>query len=218
VLTVWAGRRRPPVRHVLCLGAHCDDIEIGCGGTMLKLLEGAHPPAVTWVVLTSNARRRAEAVAGARAFLRGVKRKEIVVKEFQDGFLPYAGDSVKTFFEELKRTVSPDLVFTHFRQDLHQDHRLISELTWNTFRDHLILEYEVPKFDGDFGAPNLFVHLDERLCRQKLRTILGTYASQRGRRWFTEEVFRSVLRLRGMESNAPGGYAEAFYCRKLVLI
>jgi LmbE family N-acetylglucosaminyl deacetylase len=218
MLTVWPGRGIPPVRHVLCLGAHCDDIEIGCGGTILKLLERDPPPAVTWVVLTSNAERRAEAVAGARAFLRRVKRKEVVIKDFRDGFLPYAGEAVKTFFEDLKRTVSPDLVFTHLRQDLHQDHRLISDLTWNTFRDHLILEYEVPKFDGDFGTPNLFVHLDERLCRRKIQIILAAFRSQRGRRWFTEEVFRSVLRLRGMESNAPGGYAEAFYCRKLVLL
>ena len=150
--------------------------------------------------------------------LRGAKRKNIVIQDFEDGFLPYDGGAVKRFFEELKGTVAPDLIFTHHRQDLHQDHRLISDLTWHTFRDHLILEYEVPKFDGDFGAPNVFVHLDERVCRRKIRILLDTFVGERRRRWFTEEVFRAVLRLRGVESNAPDGYAEAFYCRKLVLI
>jgi LmbE family N-acetylglucosaminyl deacetylase len=216
MMTLWGDRVAP--RHVLCLGAHCDDIEIGCGGTLLKILRRRGAPAVTWVVFASDARRRGEALASARTILRGVKKKTIVIKDFPDGFLPYAGGDVKMFFEELKRTVSPDLIFTHYREDLHQDHRLISDLTWNTFRDHWILEYEVPKFDGDFGAPNLFVHLDEDLCRRKVRHLLKAFGSQRGRRWFTEDLFRSVLRLRGMESNAPDSYAEAFYCRKLVLV
>ena len=205
------------VRHVLCLGAHCDDIEVGCGGTILKLLQHGRAPAVTWIVFTSDARRRAEALASARAILRDVVRKEIVIKDFRDGFLPYAGEAVKSSFEEIKRRMSPDLVFTHHREDRHQDHRLISELTWNTFRDNVILEYEIPKFDGDFGSPNLFVHLDDEICRRKVRNLLDKFESQRGKRWFTEDLFRSVLRLRGMESNAPDDYAEAFYCRKLVL-
>jgi LmbE family N-acetylglucosaminyl deacetylase len=206
-----------PVRSVLCLGAHCDDIEVGCGGTILELIRHEPALAVTWVVLTSDARRRAEGLAGAQAILGDIERKEIVIKDFRDGFLPYAGEAVKGFFEELKGRIAPDVIFTHHRDDRHQDHRLVSELTWNTFRDHWILEYEIPKFDGDFGTPNVFVHLDEAVCRRKARTILDTFASQRGKRWFDEEVLRAVLRLRGLESNAPHEYAEAFYCRKLVL-
>jgi LmbE family N-acetylglucosaminyl deacetylase len=206
-----------PLRHVLCLGAHCDDIEVGCGGTILELLRRRPAPAVTWIVLTSDARRRAEALASARRMLRGVARKEIVISDFRDGFLPWGGDAVKRFFEEMKPRIAPDVIFTHHRDDRHQDHRLVSELTWNTFRDHWILEYEIPKFDGDFGAPNVFVHLDAAVSRRKVRAILRGFPSQRGKRWFDEEVLRAVLRLRGLESNAPDGYAEAFYCRKLVV-
>jgi LmbE family N-acetylglucosaminyl deacetylase len=217
MIALGPGTIAPSVRHVLCLGAHCDDIEVGCGGTILDLLRRRPAPAVTWIVFTSDARRRAEALASARKILRDVEKKEIVIKSFRDGFLPYTGDAVKRFFEDIKRRVTPDLIFTHHREDRHQDHRLISELTWNTFRDHWILEYEIPKFDGDFGSPNVFVHLDDATCRRKVRTILDTFTSQRGKRWFAEDVFRSVLRLRGLESNAPDAYAEAFYCRKLVL-
>jgi LmbE family N-acetylglucosaminyl deacetylase len=215
VIAIGAGGIAP--RHVLCLGAHCDDIEVGCGGTMLELVRREPPPAVTWVVLTSDARRRKEALASARAILRDVGTKNVVIRDFRDGFLPHAGAAVKDFFEELKRTVSPDVVFTHYGDDRHQDHRVVSELTWNTFRDQLILEYEIPKFDGDFGSPNVFVHLNPRTCRLKVRNVLDTFASQRGKRWFDADVLKSVLRLRGLESNAPDGYAEGFYCRKLVL-
>jgi LmbE family N-acetylglucosaminyl deacetylase len=201
---------------VLCLGAHCDDLEIGCGGTVLRLADGPNPPEFTWVVFSSDATREAEALRSAETFLRHAAGSRIVIKKFRDGFLPYEGALVKEAFEELKGMVSPDLVLTHYRGDLHQDHRLIAELTWNTFRDHLILEYEVPKYDGDLGAPNFFVPLDESVCRRKLGTILESFVSQRGKRWFSEELFRSLLRLRGMECNAPGTYAEAFYCRKIV--
>jgi LmbE family N-acetylglucosaminyl deacetylase len=172
---------------------------------------------VAWVVLSSDGRRTAEAQASARVLLRGVRDTKVLIQTFPDGFLPYVGGDVKTFFEQLKHSVAPDLVFTHYREDRHQDHRLVSELTWNTFRDHWILEYEVPKYDGDFGAPNVFVPLDRTLCRRKVRHLLRAFSSQRDRRWYTEELFRAVLRLRGMESNAPTGYAEAFYGRKLVL-
>jgi len=206
-----------PLRHVLCLGAHCDDLEIGCAGTVLQLTEEPNPPAFTWVVFTSDARREAEALASAEALLGRASQARIIIQKFRDGFLPYEGSVVKESFEELKSEVSPDLILTHYRHDLHQDHRLISELTWNTFRDHLILEYEVPKYDGDLGAPNLFVPLDESLARRKIDAILKGFPSQAGKRWFAEETFRSLLRLRGMECNAPGNYAEAFYCRKLVV-
>ena len=210
-------RLDPPVEQVLCLGAHCDDLEIGCGGTVLSLASTPKPPAFTWVVFTSDATREAEALRSAEMLLRGTVNARIIIKKFRNGFLPYEGALVKEAFEELKGIVSPDLILTHYRKDLHQDHRLISELTWNTFRDHLILEYEVPKYDGDLGVPNLFVPLDESLCRRKLDTILTSFTSQHGKRWFSEDLFRSLLRLRGMECNADGNYAEAFYCRKLLL-
>ena len=209
-----AGR---PLERVLCVGAHCDDIEIGCSGAVLKLIAEHPETSVTWVVLGSSEVRAQEALESAHALLAPVRKKNIVIKAFRDGFFPYVGGDIKGYFEELKREVSPDLVFTHYRHDLHQDHRLISELTWNTFRDHLILEYEIPKYDGDLGTPNVFVPLDEDVCRRKIANILGSFRSQADKRWFTEDLFRAILRIRGMESNSPSGYAEAFYGRKVIL-
>jgi LmbE family N-acetylglucosaminyl deacetylase len=207
----------PPIRHVLCLGAHCDDLEIGCGGTVLKLAESAAPPAFTWVVLTSNAVREAEALRSAETFLRNAPGSRIMINKFRDGYLPYEGGVLKEAFEELKSLPAPDLILTHHGGDLHQDHRLVSELTWNTFRDHLVLEYEIPKYDGDLGHPNVFVPLDPSLCQRKIDAILHHFPSQAPKRWFSAEVFRAVLRLRGMECNAPSDYAEAFHCRKVVV-
>jgi LmbE family N-acetylglucosaminyl deacetylase len=217
LLEVGLGSSGRRVDRILCLGAHCDDIEIGCGATMLKLAEGPAPPAVTWVVLSADAGREREARESARIVLDRVTTKEVVIKRFRDSFFPYQGGQVKEYFEELKEQVAPDLVFTHHRGDLHQDHRLVAELTWNTFRDHLILEYEVPKYDGDLGAPNVFVHVEEALARRKVEHLLTCFKSQLVKSWFAEDVFRALLRLRGMESNAPAGYAEAFYCRKLLV-
>jgi LmbE family N-acetylglucosaminyl deacetylase len=205
------------VYRILCLGSHCDDIEIGCGGTILRLLEEHQNVAVHWVVFTSTPARAQEARRSAEAFLEHAGTKDILIKEFQDGFMPYNGREVKTFFEELKARISPDLIFTHYRHDLHQDHRLINELTWNTWRDHLILEYEVPKYDGDFGKPNFFVELDESLCRRKTRFIVEHFSSQQQKHWFAEETLLAVLRLRGMECRSATRYAEAFYSRKVVL-
>jgi LmbE family N-acetylglucosaminyl deacetylase len=201
---------------VLCLGAHADDLEIGCGGTLLRLAE-TRPLSVTWVVFSADGERKGEALESANLFLALAKRRNILLKGFRDGFMPYEGADVKAHFEDLKRQVSPDLVFTHYRQDLHQDHRVISELTWNTFRDHLILEYEIPKYDGDLGSPNMFGHLEKRLCKQKVDGIVSTFRSQASKQWFSEETFLAIMRLRGIESNAPDGYAEGFYCRKIVL-
>jgi LmbE family N-acetylglucosaminyl deacetylase len=201
---------------VLCLGAHSDDIEIGCGGTLLRLLDEVPGTQVHWVVFAAEGLRAQEAGQSANLFLAGAGRKEIVLNAFQDGFFPYIGADIKRCFEELKKSVSPDLIFTHYRQDLHQDHRLISELTWNTFRDHLILEYEIAKYDGDLGVPNFFVHLEAPVCRRKVDYILQCFDSQRGKAWFSEDTFYAMLRLRGLESNAPGKCAEAFYCRKMV--
>jgi LmbE family N-acetylglucosaminyl deacetylase len=201
----------------LFLGAHSDDIELGCGGTILNLLEQGQKLEVCWVVFAASPARRLEAEKSAEMFLRGAVKKEIVVRDFKESFFPYIGSEIKACFEELKRTINPDVVFTHFRDDLHQDHRLISELTWNTFRDHLILEYEIVKYDGGIGSPNLFVHLSEEVCARKMKYLTENFQSQRAHQWFTEETFRAILRLRGVESNAPEKYAEAFYCRKVVL-
>lgn len=202
---------------ILCLGAHSDDIEIGCGGTILWLLETQKNAICHWVVFSADQQRAHEAHESAKVFLRHAKAKTIVIKNFRDGFFPYTGSELKEYFEQLKHELSPDLILTHYRNDLHQDHRLIAELTWNTFRDHLVLEYEIPKYDGDFGSPNVFIHLDESLCYRKIQYILENFQSQRQRRWFEEGTFLSILRLRGLESNAPGNYAEAFYCRKMVV-
>ena len=205
-----------PLR-LLCLGAHCDDIEIGCGGTILKLANAGRQLEVWWIVFSSDERRKQEGLKSAEAFLEHVSKRTVTIHRLRDGFLPYVGGEIKECFEQLKIEVSPDLILTHYRQDLHQDHRLVSELTWNTFRNQLILEYEIPKFDGDFGSPNLFVPLDESICRRKIDTIFDAFISQSEKQWFCPELFSSVLRLRGMESNACSGYAEAFYCRKAVL-
>jgi LmbE family N-acetylglucosaminyl deacetylase len=202
---------------ILCLGAHGDDIEIGCGGTVLKLVKAYKRSRFSWVVLSSDEARRKEVEKSADAFLAGAARKSVVVREFKDGFFPYVGGEIKEYFERLKRETDPDLILAPRREDLHQDHRLVSELTWNTFRDHLILEYEIPKYDGDLGTPNVYVHLDEATSRTKIRCLLENFKTQSSNRWFTEETFRAVLRLRGIESNAPAGYAEGFYGRKAVL-
>ena len=202
--------------NVLCLGAHCDDIEIGCGGTILKLIEKYDNIVFYWVVFSSSSQREQEAYKSAKQFLKGAEVKKIAIANFRDGFLPFIAIEVKELFEQIKQEFYPDLIFTHCRNDLHQDHRLISELTWNTFRNHLILEYEIPKYDGDLGIPNFFVHLEPSICHTKSRFILDSFPSQVEKQWFTEETFLSILRLRGIESNAPGKYAEAFYCRKVV--
>jgi LmbE family N-acetylglucosaminyl deacetylase len=201
---------------VLCLGAHSDDIEIGCGGTLLKLLCTGNQVRVYWVVLGASGHRGEEAQESARRLLAGTQEQTIVVKGFRDGFFPFIGGELKAYFEELKQTVSPDVIFTHHRHDLHQDHRLVSELTWNTFRDHFVLEYEIIKYDGDLGAPNLFVHLSGEQARTKVHTILDVFKTQCNRAWFTENAFMSIMRIRGIESNAPEEYAEGFYCRKIV--
>jgi LmbE family N-acetylglucosaminyl deacetylase len=200
---------------ILCLGSHCDDIEIGCGGTILKLIENYHHVIIYWVVFSSNEQREDEARVSASFFLKEVPINKIIIKDFRDGFLTFQGIEVKECFEQLKDEFSPDIIFTHYRDDRHQDHRLISELAWNTFRNHLILEYEIPKYDGDLGIPNFFVHLNEELCRRKIQYILDAFPSQNHKQWFTEETFRSLLRIRGIESNSPSNYAEAFYCRKM---
>ena len=201
---------------VLCLGAHSDDIEIGCGGTILRLGERYPGCEFHWVVFSAIGVREAEARRAAALFVNSSRLVGPILKTFPDGFMPFVGAEVKAVFEQLK-IASPDLIFTHNRRDAHQDHRLISELTWNTFRDHVIFEYEIPKYDGDLGQPNVFVPLDPEVCQNKVGYIMDAFQSQHSKRWFQPDTFLSLMRLRGMECNAPSGYAEAFYCRKLVL-
>jgi LmbE family N-acetylglucosaminyl deacetylase len=208
---------RDALVQILCLGAHSDDIEIGCGGTLLKL-QAIYPRVrFHWVVFSADERRACEARRSVDLFLQPGAARQVVVHAFRDGFLPAAWGDVKERFEALKTQISPDLVFTHHRADRHQDHRVVSELTWNTFRDHLILEYEIPKYDGDLGSPNCYVALDETTCRRKVDYVVSAFESQRGKRWFTAETFYALMRIRGVEAAAPGGYAEAFYVHKLLL-
>jgi LmbE family N-acetylglucosaminyl deacetylase len=202
---------------VLCLGCHSDDIEIGCGGTILKLARQYPQCRFDWVVFTGNGARREEALRAAGLFAGSALARPPILKDFRDGFLPFSGAAVKDVFEGLKGDLSPDLIFTHNRRDAHQDHRLIAELTWNTFRDHFILEYEIPKYDGDLGQPSVFVPLETDVYQTKVRYVMEAFQSQRQKHWFREETFLGLMRLRGMECNAPSGYAEAFYCRKLTL-
>lgn len=201
---------------VLLIGAHSDDIEIGCGGTVLRLVRERPKLTIHWVVLAAEGVREEEARRSASRFLRGAEDAHVTVHGFRDGFLPYLGPPVKEAFEALK-PVRPDLVFTHHGGDRHQDHRLIAELTWNTFRDHLVLEYEIPKYDGDLGQPNVFVSLDEDVVTEKVAALMAEFGSQRSKRWFTPETFRGLMRIRGIESASPTGAAEAFYARKVSL-
>jgi LmbE family N-acetylglucosaminyl deacetylase len=202
---------------ILCLGAHSDDIEIGCGGTILRLARTYQNLAVNWVVFSANGPRAAEAQASARAFLATLNTTQVRLNRFRDGYFPFNGAEIKDYFEQLKKEIaSPDLILTHYHDDLHQDHRLISSLTWNTFRDHLILEYEIPKYDGDLGNPNFFVQLDEATARQKAAHILQHFPSQSAKPWFSEDTFLALMRLRGIAAKATGRYAEGYYLRKAV--
>lgn len=200
---------------VLFLGAHSDDIEIGCGGTILRLIQENPGIEITWAVFSALGERGEEARESAEEFLKEVEQKRIIVHAFKDGYFPHRGAEIKDIFEQLKHDFVPDVIFTHYRQDLHQDHRVLNELTWNTWRDHFILEYEIPKYDGDLGIPNFFVHLDKELCDGKTDALMRFFQTQGNKHWFTPETFQAILRIRGVESKSPGGYAEAFYARKV---
>jgi LmbE family N-acetylglucosaminyl deacetylase len=199
---------------VLCLGAHSDDLEIGIGGTILSLIASGVRLHVRWCVLSACDTRAAEAEASAARFLADTASVKIELCRFRDGFFPYQGGEIKTWIETLKNRIEPDIVFTHRRDDAHQDHRELSRLTWNTFRDHTILEYEIPKWDGDLGQPNLYSALERSVLDRKIALLLAGFGTQRSKDWFNDEVFRSLARLRGMECRAADGYAEAFFLRK----
>ena len=203
-----------PVR-ILCLGAHCDDIEIGCGGTLLSMRAQMRQVEFHWVIFTSGqdrvteARRAAELIAGDDVVFE--------VHDFPNGHLPYHGSEVKQRFEDIKSRLNPDIIFTHHTLDIHQDHKCIGELTWSTFRDHLIFEYEIPKYDGDLVAPNTFFPISEQVVQEKVRIILSTFRSQADQQWFDEDTFRGLMRIRGVEANSPTRFAEGFHCRKLLI-
>lgn len=207
--------REVPLR-VLFLGAHCDDIEIGCGGTMLRLAEWYPRLEMRWMILSSDEQRRAESLASAVRFGLNDPDEAVCIKDFRDGYLPYEGAGVKQAIHEHRHDFDPHIVFTHFREDRHQDHRLVSELTWNAYRNHLILEYEIPKWEGDLGQPNFFVPLDGRHADVKLTILAEAYPSQATKGSFGLDAFRGLMAVRGLEAKAPGGYAEAFHCRKMV--
>jgi LmbE family N-acetylglucosaminyl deacetylase len=202
--------------NILLLGAHCDDIEIGCGATVMRLIKRYPAARFLWVTFCSDDERAAETRQAAARLLAGTSNGNVVVETFRSSYLPYGGPDLKDRFEELKG-FDPDLVLTHFRGDLHQDHRVVNELTWNTFRNHSILEYEIPKFDGDISTPNVFVPIDRSELQRKCEILMDCYPSQSSKTWFSPETFMSIARLRGIECNAPEGYAEAFFGRKICL-
>jgi LmbE family N-acetylglucosaminyl deacetylase len=204
-------------RRILCLGAHSDDIEIGIGGTLLKLAEQVPDLEIYWVVFSAPGSRADEASRSANDFLGGVANKEVRIGSFRESYFPSEWPSIKDWFEQIKAKFDPDIVFTHYRDDRHQDHRVLSELAWNTFRNHLILEYEILKYDGDLGHPNVFIPLSDQLCVRKIELLLKHFKTQSGKHWFTSDTFEAVHRIRGVECASATGRAEAFYCRKLVL-
>jgi LmbE family N-acetylglucosaminyl deacetylase len=201
-------------RRALFLGAHCDDIAIGCGGTVLKLANELPELEVHWVVLSSSEVRESEERKAASKFLESFNNVYVQVERFRNGYFPGVAADIKDYFETLK-PIEPDVIFTHYRQDLHQDHRTVAELTWNTFRSHCIFEYEIPKYDGDFGSPNVFVPISRSILRRKCAILMDVFASQRDKQWFTADLFGAIGRLRGVECVAEEGLAEAFYCKKL---
>jgi LmbE family N-acetylglucosaminyl deacetylase len=200
--------------NVLCLGSHADDIEIGCGGTILRWSQ-SYKINCRWIVFSSGGKRKQEALTSARLFLKSADSKTVIVRNFRNGYFPYVGSQIKDYFEQVKQQFNPDIIFTHYRNDLHQDHRLLSELTWNSFRDHFILEYEIPKYDADLASPNFFVVLDQVTCEKKIKYILSSFKTQKDKHWFRRETFFSMMTLRGIECRAAGQYAEAFYGRKI---
>ena len=205
-------------RHILCLGAHCDDIEIGCGGLLLQLAKRYADAQIRCVIFSSTSEREIESRSAFKRLLANATNVQVDILNFRNRYFPYQGNEIKEYVESLRAECNPSLILTHYRDDLHQDHRLISELTWQIYRDHSILEYEIPKYDGDLGQPNIFVPLTESSTDEKIRCLMECFPSQATRGWFTEDTFRSLLRLRGIECNAESGYAEGYHVRKLGVI
>jgi len=201
---------------ILCLGAHSDDIEIGAGASLLQWITSGAELNILWCVLSANGDREGEARSSAHSFLAGAAQAEVETLHFRDGFFPVEGEKIKEWFEAVKSRFQPDLILTHRSDDAHQDHREVCRHTWNTFRDHLVLEYEIPKWDGDLGQPNLYVPLKSTALERKIDLLMTHFATQRSKDWFDRDTFRGLARLRGMECRAPERYAEAFFARKIV--
>ena len=212
----FTGLSNGAVRRILFIGAHADDIEIGCGGAVQSLLARWPGASIGWVVLSANEQRAREAENSASALLQHAASRDIHVAGFRESFFPYQGAEIKDYFNTVVRDQKPDIVFTHFGGDRHQDHKLVWELTWNTFRDHLVFEYEIVKFEGDLAAPNVFLPLTAEQLERKCNHIWQHFVSQRDKPWFSDDTFRAIARIRGVECNAEDGFAEAFHCRKLV--
>ncbi len=214
-VALGAGSRAP--LRILCLGAHSDDIEIGCGATILRLLAEHPGSTIHWVVFSTNEARELEARASAADFTARAAEARVVTKAFRESFFPAVWSDIKAYFEEIKRDAAPDVVFSHHHDDLHQDHKTVAELTWNTFRSHLVLEYEIPKYEGDLGRPNLFVPVPRALADRKVELLMRHFQTQASRAWFRPDTFHGLMSIRGVECQAPEGRAEAFHARKLVL-
>ena len=217
MLELMPSRRDGNALRILCIGAHCDDIEIGCGGVLLTLQQAGMVERIDWMVLSGSPARRAESERARDLLIGEPARGELVFGNFRDGSMPAQYGEVKAFFEALKDRPRPDLVFTHERDDRHQDHRIANEMTWNTFRDQLVLEYEIPKWDGGLGQPNFYVPISRDLGKRKVAALLECFGSQADRHWFTAETFHALLKLRGIECRSESGWAEAFHARKLCL-
>lgn len=203
---------------ILCLGAHSDDIEIGAGGTILSLIASGVKLDVEWCVLSAPGDRHAEATASARAFLDGARHFNINIADFTDSYFPSQGPAIKEYLLKVRKEGNPDLIFTHARHDAHQDHREVCQLTWNVFRDHFVLEYEIPKWDGDLGQPNAYAPLTADCLKRKIELLTEHFATQRSKDWFDRDIFAGLARLRGMECKAPERYAEAFFMRKMTIL
>lgn len=216
-LTLGRDRRESGALKLLCLGAHSDDLEIGCGGTLLRWLEEYAPVEVTWVVLSAAGERAEEARRSAQALLHGAAKREIVVGDFRDAHFPLEFERLKAFLRDLSQRVQPDVVLTHRLEDRHQDHRTVAELSWQTWRNQLMFEYEIPKYEGDLGQPNAYVPLPGEIAARKVQHLLGHFGSQRSKDWFSAATFEGLMALRGIECRAESGRAEGLYLRKAVL-
>jgi LmbE family N-acetylglucosaminyl deacetylase len=216
MLPLALGPQGSPLR-LLCLGAHSDDIEIGCGGTLLRILSEHPGSSVTWAVFASPGGREEEARRSAAAYLSSVSDARVELFQFRESYFPFVGSEIKDAFEKLKTSPNPDVIFAHRHDDMHQDHRVIAELSWNTFRNHLILQYEIPKYEGDLGTPNVFVPLERAQADRKVELLMEHFPSQANRTWWHPDTFHGLMTVRGIECNAPERRAEAFYVRKLVL-
>jgi LmbE family N-acetylglucosaminyl deacetylase len=202
-------------KSVLCLGAHCDDIEIGCGGSLLRWQHEFPNTNFHWVVFAGEEQRAVETRQAAALLCGPAARLKLDILDFRASYFPSQFAALKDTFERIKSETQPDLILTHHLADRHQDHATLAELTWNTWRSCLILEYEIPKYEGDLGHPNFYVPISAATMQQKVTVLMDCFKSQQHRAWFTPDTFTSLARIRGVECAAPGRFAEAFHARKV---